>query len=88
MTTEKNDILDLRSILFDTMRKLKEGTIDIEKAKAVSDIGQVIINSAKVEVDAMRGAGIEGSGFIPAVLPSGQNGNITRLPGKTIHRCV
>ena len=85
MSNESNNIVDLRAILFETMRKLKDGTINIENAKAVSDIGQVIINSAKVEVDAMRGAGIEGSGFIPGATKD--RPGITRLPGKTIHKC-
>ena len=87
MGNESNNIVHLRAILFETMRKLKDGTINIENAKAVSDIGQVIINSAKVEVDAMRAAGIEGSGFIPTAPPSDQQNGIARLPGKTIHRC-
>lgn len=86
----QDDINSLRSILFATMRGVKDGTIDIEKAKTVSDLGQVIINSAKVEVDAMRANGIEGSGFIPNALPApaGQHSGTTRLHGKTIHKCL
>lgn len=59
------NITDLRETLFETMQALKDGKIDIEKAKAISDIGQVIINSAKVEVDFVKQAGGVGSGFIP-----------------------
>ncbi|MGT2472001.1 hypothetical protein [Paraburkholderia terrae] len=33
-----------------------------------ADVGQVIINSAKVEVDFMRVAGGKGSGFIPVAV--------------------
>lgn len=40
----------LRAAIFDTIAKLKEGKIDINQAKAIGDLGQVIINSAKVEV--------------------------------------
>lgn len=68
-----NDITELRSILFDAMRGLKDGKIDVDKAKAISDIGQVIINSAKVEVDHIKAHGggkssqfIEGTPQLPA----------------------
>ncbi|BCF96589.1 hypothetical protein PPGU19_011580 [Paraburkholderia sp. PGU19] len=63
-------INDLRSHLFDTLKALndKEKPLDIERAKVVADVGQVIINSAKVEVDFMRVAGGKGSGFIPVAV--------------------
>lgn len=90
-----NSITDLREHLFATLRGLtdKESPMDIERARAVSDIAQTIINSAKVEVDAMRVAGGSGSGFFPA-LPDAQNVSssetaagmktVTRLPGATV----
>lgn len=40
----------LRAELFATLQGLKEGKIDAKVAKEISAIGQVIINSAKVEV--------------------------------------
>lgn len=41
--------------------------MEIDRAKAISEVAQAIINSAKVEVDFMKvsGAGGKGSGFIP-----------------------
>lgn len=61
-----NDINDLRSHLFDALRGLKDKSMDLETAKGIADIGQVIINSAKVEVDYMKATGEQvGSGFIP-----------------------
>ena len=64
---KKYDVSDLRNELFDTLKKLKDGTIDVAQAKAITNVGQVIVNSAKVEVDfikTMGGIG-EGTGFIP-----------------------
>ena len=58
-----NDITELRSALFDTLRDLKAGNMDIERAKAINDTAQTIINSAKVEIDHMKIAG-GNSGFI------------------------
>ena len=52
-----NNIDTLRETLFDTMQKLKDGTLDVEKAKTIGDLSQVIINSAKVEVDFVRANG-------------------------------
>jgi hypothetical protein len=52
-----SNIDTLRDTLFDTMQKLKDGTLDVEKAKTIGDLSQVIINSAKVEVDFVRANG-------------------------------
>jgi hypothetical protein len=41
-----------------------ERTADIDRAKAVADVAQVMINSAKVEVEFMKATGGLGSGFI------------------------
>ncbi|MEI2416192.1 hypothetical protein V8Z80_08410 [Orrella sp. JC864] len=72
---------DLRDAMFDTLEKLKAGTISIEQAKAVSEIGQVIINSAKVEVDYIRANNGGESSFLDAIgndnLPPGVTG-VTR----------
>ncbi|WP_396957686.1 hypothetical protein [Nitrosomonas sp.] len=50
----ENNIEGLRSILFDTIREVKRGEIDLDKAKAIENLSQTIINSAKLEVDLMR----------------------------------
>lgn len=62
---------NLREALFDTIEALKEGKIDIEKAKTIAELGQVIINSAKAETDFLKLVTdpsyrkAAGSGFIP-----------------------
>lgn len=52
----KNKIEDLRNHLFETLELLKDekSNMTIEKAKAITDISQVIINTAKLEVEAIR----------------------------------
>ena len=61
----RNKINDLRDHLFETLERLKEGDIDIATAKAMADVGQVIINSAKIEIDFIRATGsTKDSGFI------------------------
>ena len=62
----KNKIEDLRNHLFETLEMLKDGDIDVERAKAVSGVAQTIINSAKVEIDYLRVTEQRsGTGFIP-----------------------
>jgi hypothetical protein len=49
----KNRINDLRDHLFETIEALKdpEKPMEIARAKAISDVAQTIINSAKVQVE-------------------------------------
>lgn len=50
-------ISDLRSSLFETIEQLQAGKIDIDRAKAISEVAGRIIDSAKVEVDYQRVTG-------------------------------
>ena len=64
----KNKLSDLRDHLFETLESLKdpEKPMDLERARAVSEVAQTMINLAKVEVDMVRavdGRGIEGVFF-------------------------
>ena len=45
----RNKINDLRDHLFETLERLKDGDIDVKTAKAMADVGQVIINSTLIE---------------------------------------
>jgi hypothetical protein len=62
----KNKIEDLRNHLFATIEALadKDEPMDIDRAKAISDVAQTIINTAKVEVDFLNKVGGNGTGFI------------------------
>jgi len=52
----KNTINDLRNHLFATLEALADpdNPMDLERARAISDVAQTIINSAKVEVDLVK----------------------------------
>jgi hypothetical protein len=61
----RNKINDVRDHLFEVLERLKDGDIDIETAKTMADVSQVIINSAKIEVDFIRITGAsQNTGFI------------------------
>ena len=86
----KHNIDDLRNHLFATLEALrdKDKPMDIERAKAIADVSQVVIDSAKVEVRYLEITGAAGSGFIPSdknagALP-GPNGE--KKPTTTVHR--
>lgn len=55
----KNKIEDLRNHLFAALEGLgdTEKPMEIERAKAISEVAQTIINSAKVEVDFIKATG-------------------------------
>jgi hypothetical protein len=64
----KNKIEDLRDHLFETLEALRdpERPMALDRARAICDVSQTIINSAKVEVDFINAVGkASGSGFIP-----------------------
>lgn len=61
-----NDIIELREHLFDTLRGLKDKSIDLDQAKAICEVAKNITDTAKVEVDFMRVAEADGTGFMGA----------------------
>lgn len=60
-----HDINEVRNALFDTLKALKNKTIELDHARVINETAQALINTAKVEVDFMRVAGGRGTGFIP-----------------------
>ncbi|WP_311968561.1 hypothetical protein [Pseudomonas baltica] len=64
----KNKMTDLRDHLFATLEALQdpEKPMDIDRAKAIADVGKVLVDSAKVEVMFINavGAGVKTTGFI------------------------
>lgn len=69
-------IADLRDHLFTALEGLadKNKPMEIERARAIADVAQTIINSAKVEVDRMKISGGIDTGFLA--------GHIKRLENK------
>lgn len=58
-------ITELRSVLFETLQSVKAGNMEIDRAKAISELSQTIINTAKAEIDYAKATGANVcSGFI------------------------
>lgn len=68
----RNKIADLRDHLFMALESLRdeENPMDLDRAKTIATVAQVVINSAKVEVDFIKKTGGTGTGFIPDAEPS------------------
>lgn len=79
-------ITELRAHLFATIRALrdKEAPMEIERAKAISEVSKTIIDSAKVEVDYLRLAGGGESRFLDGAV--GQGNLPPGITGRTVHR--
>lgn len=77
------NINDLRSTLFDTLKGIKDGSIDLEKARAINEVSKTIIDTAKVEVDYLK---INGGGESPFVEAVGNNNLPPGIVGITQHR--
>lgn len=48
---------DLRSVIFETIDDVRKGKLDAATAKAISELSQNVINSAKAEADYARATG-------------------------------
>jgi hypothetical protein len=62
----KNKISDLRDHLFATIESLRDNDapMELDRAKTIAEVAQVLINSAKVEVEAMKVMDIPRTPFI------------------------
>ncbi len=74
--SQQKTIEDLRAVLFATIEGVRSGTMSIEQAQTISGLSQVMVNSAKVEVDYSKATGQKGSAFLeqPTGLPPGITG--------------
>ncbi|MEY4429439.1 MAG: hypothetical protein RLZZ182_2128 [Pseudomonadota bacterium] len=79
-----NKLDDLRTALFDTLKGIKDGSIDLDKARAINEVGKTLIESAKVEVDYLRVTGGGESSFIDTAVGSDNLPN--GITGITRHR--
>lgn len=55
---------DLRELLFNAIEGVKDGTLDIEKAKMIGTLSQVMVKSAAVEVKHAQVTGQKGATFL------------------------
>lgn len=75
-----NDIHELRTHLFETLRALKDKDkpMELDRARTISQMAGTIIDSARVEVDFLKATNAKaGTGFIDPLrppIPRGEDG--------------
>lgn len=74
-----NTAQDLRAFLFESLKDVKTGAIDKDQVRSIVEISQVIVNSAKVEVEAARHA-------VTSRETSFISDNETVATGRTVHK--
>lgn len=82
MSDSPKTIDDLRTALFATLDGIRNGTVDVAKAKAINDVAKTIVETAAVEVEYLKVTDGGQSEFISSAvgnanLPPGING-VTR----------
>jgi hypothetical protein len=65
-----NDISALRAHLFAALQGVKDGSLDLDQARAVNELGKTLIDTAKVEVEYLRVTGGGESTFIDCAIGS------------------
>lgn len=76
---------DLREVLFETLKGLRDekNPMPIDRAKAVAEVANVMVETAKVEVRYCEVTGGTGSGFIPDRTPALPNPKQQKQNGAT-----
>lgn len=70
MSETKDDITELRGLLFASIREVKAGTLAVDRAEKVSELASVLIDTGKLEVAFLQTVGREvATGFLPEQKP-------------------
>jgi len=80
----RETIEDLRAVLFATLRGVKDGSIDLDRARTINEIGRSITETAKVEVEYLKAIGGGESEFISTAV--GADNLPPGITGVTRHR--
>ena len=83
---QTNNLQALRDALFETLRGVKAGTVDLDRARAVNELGKTLVDSAKVEVEYLKTAGSGESTFIESAAHQGQPALPNGITSITRHR--
>lgn len=85
MPNDRKTIDDLRAALFATLDGLKDGSVSIDQARAINEVGKTLVDTAKVEIDFLRATDGTTSEFLAA--PASGTANLpTGITGVVRHR--
>lgn len=88
--TTGNDIKALRGLLFDAIRGVRAGTLELDKAHTINELCRTVVSTGKLEVDHIRAteAATTSSFIAPddaddqAALPNGISGIVRHRLGR------
>jgi hypothetical protein len=63
-------IHQLRAALFETLRAVRAGSIDLDRARAVNELAKTLVDTGRVEVDYVRATDAAHSAFLAPTLPA------------------
>jgi hypothetical protein len=64
-----SNIEDLRQMLFESIRAVRNGELDTDSARTINDLSKTLVDTAKVEIDHIRAVGNGESAFIQPTTP-------------------
>ena len=79
--TAGKTIEDLRDHLFAAIQGVRDGSLSLERAQTVSQLAQVVVNTAKVEVDFLSATKRNDSRFLAGLPASGGAPGPAPAPG-------
>ena len=75
-----NDVHELRAMLFDTIRRVRDGSMDTDSARAINATAAVIVDSARVEIEHIKAVGEGHSQFLALSDDSEDSAQANALP--------
>lgn len=81
-----NDITQLRRHLFDAIAGVRTGTLDLDKARAINELGKTLTDTARVEVDYLRATGGGESSFLAPATDDGADALPPGITRSVVHR--
>jgi len=77
--TSDNHITALRQHLFSAIRGLRNGELEVDKARAINELGKTLVDTARVEVDYLKATDGAESPFIAAQATTAPPDGITGI---------
>lgn len=82
------NIAALRTHLFETLRAVRAGTLELDKARVINEIGKTLVDTGRLEVDHIRATegAMKGSTFIEPALADTDKALPNGITGIVRHR--
>ena len=84
---QRDDMAALRAHLFETLRNVKAGQMDLDRARMVNELSKTLVDTGRLDVDYLRVTQGERSDFLaPVAGAAATPGLPPGITGVTVHR--